>query len=265
MPEAVPPVSFVIPTRNQARFIRQCIDSCLSQKIARAEVLVFDGASTDGTRAVLESYGDAIRWVSEPDRGQSDAINKGIRAARGEVIAWINSDDYYYNDDVLRRVLARFAEDSRVDVVHGDGWLVDARGRPFRRYRSRSLEGGRVLLAHPAAVVQPGLFFRRSLLTSVGGLREELHWAMDLELWLRMLPAARRVVYLAEPLACLRCHDEAKTYRGMLKQIREIRQIKRQYAPRFAPDPLLRIGSLVADAKLYAYWAAVRVGLWKAA
>src|SRR5580704_13650255 len=88
---STPPVSFVIPTRNQARFIRRCIDECLAQDIAGAEILVIDGASTDGTQEILASYGDRLRFISERDRGQSDAINKGIRQARGEIIAWINS------------------------------------------------------------------------------------------------------------------------------------------------------------------------------
>jgi glycosyltransferase involved in cell wall biosynthesis len=265
MGDAAPPVSFVIPSRNQARYIRQCLDGCLAQRIPGAEILVFDGASTDDTPGVLAGYGERIRWRSAPDRGQSDAINQGVRAARGDIIAWINSDDYYAADDVLARVLARFAADPTLDVVHGDGWMVDADGRRFRRYHSRELDRGRALLAHPTAVVQPALFFRRALFLDVGGLREELHWAMDLDLWMRLFPAARRVAYVAEPLACLRCHEDAKTYRGMLKQIREVGQIKRRYAPSLRPDLAMRLGSVYADAKLYVYWAAVRLGLWKAA
>src|SRR5678815_5771239 len=88
-------LSFVIPTRNQGRFIGQCIDGCLAQEVPDSEVLVVDGASTDDTRDVLGRYGERVRWISEPDRGQSDAVNKGVRMARGELIAWINSDDYY--------------------------------------------------------------------------------------------------------------------------------------------------------------------------
>ncbi len=263
--EAAPPVSFVIPTRNQARFVRQCIDGCLAQAIDGAEVLVIDGASTDGTQQILAGYGERIRFVSERDHGQSDAINKGVKLARGEVVAWINSDDYYHDDGVVRRVLARFAADAALDVVHGDGWLVDVAGRPFRRYHSRPLDGGRALYTHPTAVVQPSLFFRRALFLAVGGLREELHWAMDLDLWLRMLPRARKVEYVAEPWTCLRCHDEAKTYRGMLQQIREVGRLKREHAAALKPDAAMRLGSLVADAKLYVYWAAVRLGLRRAA
>jgi glycosyltransferase involved in cell wall biosynthesis len=258
------PLSFVVPSYNQARYLRDCLDGCLAQRIEGAEILVFDGGSSDGTRAVLESYGERVTWRMAPDRGQSDAINQGVRAAKGEIVAWINSDDFYADPGVLRRVLDRFAADSALDVVHGDGWMVDAAGRRFRRYRSRELERGRALLGAPSAVVQPALFFRRQLFLDVGGLDEQLHWAMDLDLWMRMLPAARRVAYVSEPLACLRCHEEAKTYRGMLKQIREIRQIKGRYLSALHPDVVLRLSSHLADTKLYVYWAAVRLGLWKA-
>jgi glycosyltransferase involved in cell wall biosynthesis len=259
------PLSFVVPSYNQARYLRDCLDGCLAQRIEGAEILVFDGGSTDDTCAVLESYGERVRWRSARDRGQSDAINQAVRAAKGEIVAWINSDDFYTGPDVLARVLGRFASEPELDVVHGDGWMVDAAGRRFRRYRSRELERGRALLGAPSAVVQPALFFRRRLFLDVGGLDEQLHWAMDLDLWMRMLPAARRVAYVPEPLACLRCHQDAKTYRGMWQQIREVRQIKSRYLAALRPDVGLRIASGVADAKLYAYWAAVRLGLWKAA
>ena len=257
---SAPPVSFVIPTRNQAQFIRRCIDECLAQNIAGAEILVVDGNSTDGTQQILASYGDRLRFVSERDRGQSDAINKGIRMARGEVIAWINSDDYYADAGVVKRVLAAFSDG--VDVVHGDGMLVDVAGQPFRRYVSRELDGGRALFAHPTAVVQCSVFFRRQLFLDVGALDETLHWAMDYDLWLRLMPAARRVRYLPEVLSCVRFHAGAKTYNGMLEQFAEVRRIRRRYR-RDRPFGA-RVGTLVADAKLYAYWAAVRLGLRRA-
>lgn len=257
---SAPPVSFVIPTRNQAQFIRRCIDDCLAQNIAGAEILVIDGNSTDGTQEILASYGDRLRFVSERDRGQSDAINKGIRRARGEIIAWINSDDYYADAGVLTRVLAAFSDG--VDVVHGDGMLVDVAGQPFRRYVSRDLEGGRALFAHPTAVVQCSVFFRRQLFLDVGALDETLHWAMDYDLWLRLMPAARRVRYLPEVLSCVRFHAGAKTYTGMLEQLAEVRRIRRRYR-RGRPFGA-GVATLVADAKLYAYWAAVRLGLRRA-
>src|SRR4051812_44366756 len=108
MPERTdsPRVSFVIPTRNHAAFIRTCIESCLAQALPSYEIVVMDGKSTDDTVAVLESYGERLRFVSEADSGQSDALNKAVHLARGEIIAWINSDDYYPHGEVLKRVLA---------------------------------------------------------------------------------------------------------------------------------------------------------------
>lgn len=260
-----PPLSFVIPTRNHGRFIRRCIDGCLAQAIDGAEIIVRDGGSEDGTQEILRSYGDRIRWVSQKDGGQSEAINKAIADARGDIIAWINSDDYYARHDVVRRVLDAFAAEPLADVVHGDGEVVDVDERPFRRYPSRDVDGGRALLAHPTCIVQPALFFRRELFNAVGGLREELHWAMDFDLWLRMFPRARKIVYLPEVIACVRSHRDAKTYRGMLQQIREVIRLKREHAPRLHPSLRQRVESANADVMLYAYWAAVRLGLWRAA
>src|SRR6266496_688798 len=99
-------VSFVIPTRNQARFIRRCIDRCLEQGIDDSEIIVVDGLSSDGTQDILASYGERVRWTSEADAGQSDAINKGIARASGEIVAWINSDDYYADAQAVRAVVA---------------------------------------------------------------------------------------------------------------------------------------------------------------
>lgn len=259
-----PLVSFVIPTRNHARFIRQCIDSCLAQAIEGAEIVVVDGGSTDGTQEILRAYGDQLRFVSERDRGQSDAINKGVAMATGEIVAWINSDDYYAHDAVLRKVLDVFAGDPTLDIVHGDGRFVDIDGVPFREYRSRPVDGP-TLYAHPTAIVQPSLFFRRQLFVDVGGLREELHWAMDFDLWLRLFPAARAARHLPEALSCMRCHPGAKTFYGMWDQIGEVRRLKRAWARQHGIDAATRIAGLWSDAKLVVYWAAVRSGLHRAA
>ncbi|MGZ3439170.1 MAG: glycosyltransferase family 2 protein [Polyangia bacterium] len=260
-----PSLSFVIPTRNQARFIRRCIDSCLAQGIEGAEIIVRDGASTDETREILASYGAAVRWVSQPDGGQSEAINLAVASASGDVVAWINSDDYYPDGGVLGRVVDRFAADAELDIVHGDGMLVDVNETPFRRYYSRDVDHGRALFAHPTTLVQPSVFFRRQLFLSAGGLRTDLHWAMDFDLWLRMFPAARHVQYVPEVLSCVRFHTDAKTHRGMLQQIREVGRLKRQHAAALRPDLRQRLGSVGADLMLYLYWAAVRLGLRRAA
>lgn len=254
-------VSFVIPTRNQAAFIRRCIDGCLAQGLPDAEVLVVDGASTDGTQEILEGYGARILWVSEPDTGQAQAVNKGVARARGELIAWINSDDFYEGPGVLREVVAAFAASPSLDVLYGDALVVDARGEPLRPYRSRRFARPADLLISPIGPAQPATFFRRELFLRVGGLREELHWALDYDLFLRLFAAARETRYLPKSLARATFHASAKSIRGMLRQIREVAALKREHSRRLALDAGERARLWAGIAELYAYWAAVRLGL----
>jgi glycosyltransferase involved in cell wall biosynthesis len=259
-------LSFVIPTRNQARFIRKCIDSCLAQGVEDSEVVVVDGLSDDGTPEILASYGDRIRWVSERDHGQSDALNKGVRQTSGEIVAWINSDDYYPNARVLGEVLARFAADPQVDIVYGDGALVDTEYRTIRPLPAqRELTARRVLLFAGIAVSQPSLFFRRELFLALGGVDESLHWTMDYDLWIRMFERARKSVYVPSLFSCTTSHQDAKTVHGMLKQIGEVGQVKRRHAPRFHLSATERARLWTGLASMYAYWAAIRVGLIRAA
>jgi glycosyltransferase involved in cell wall biosynthesis len=253
-------VSFVIPTRNQAAFIRRCLDSCLAQRVD-GEICVRDGLSTDRTREILAEYGDQIRWVSEKDDGQSDAVNRGVQAATGELIAWINSDDYYTGPDVLARVLGHFAADPELDIVYGDGMMVDGNGHPIRRYPSRPLPSAASIVIHPSSpLLQPATFFRRSLFVDVGGLDQSLHFTMDYDLWIRMWSRARRTRHVPELWANATYHDDAKSVRNMNLQIRETITVKRRYAPK------LRLGLggwwrlSVGVASLYAYLAATRSG-----
>ncbi len=259
-------LSFVIPTRNQARFLRQCIDGCLAQGIADSEIVVVDGASTDDTRDVLESYGDRIRWVSERDNGQSDAINKGVRMAHGELIAWINSDDYYATPSSVQKLLARFEEDAQVDIAYGNGLRVDIDGAPLGPYNSRPISRVAQIVTQPASfVLQPSLMFRRQLFLDVGGVDESLHYTMDYELWIRMFAAARATRYLPEVIAHARYHMDAKSVAAMGKQIRELYKVKRSGARKLELGPIDRARMYAGIASLGAYWLAVRTGLKRAA
>jgi len=258
-------LSFVIPTRNQAPFIRRCIDSCLSQDLQNAEVIVIDGASTDGTQEILAEYSDRIQWVSEPDSGQSDAVNKGVLKARGEIMAWINSDDYYPENSLLEHVVALFEEDPKLDIVYGDGMMIDIEGRPLRRCRSFEVQTAKQILMCPGRfVLQPALFLRRQLFLNTGGLATNLHWAMDFDLWLRMFPLARRVLYVRTVLACATYHAQAKSVDGMLHQLREIRSVIRNNRDRFALSFGEQIRLRWAEIKLYLYWFVVKTRLKRA-
>jgi glycosyltransferase involved in cell wall biosynthesis len=256
-------VSFVIPTRNQARFIRRCIDSCLAQRLEDAEILVQDGLSTDGTQDVLRSYGSRISWVSERDSGQADAVNRCVARATGDLVAWINSDDYYPDDRCLPEVLAalRAPED---DVAIGDGLVVDVDGRPIRPYRNRAFSSARDVLVSPIGPSQPATFFRRSLFLACGGLRPELHYALDYELWLRMFPRARRIRRVERTLACMTFHADAKSTRSMLPQIREVARVKREHARALGIGLADRARLEAGMAALWTYAVAVRAGLRRA-
>ena len=258
-------LSFVIPTRNQARFLGQCIDGCLSQNMPDAEVLVIDGASTDDTREVLKGYGDRIRWISEPDRGQSDAINKGVRMAHGELIAWINSDDYYASPRAVRALLDAFEAEPEVDIAYGNGVRVDVAGRYLGPYRARPYGKLADIVTHPASfVLQPAVLFRRALFLEVGGVDESLHYTMDYELWLRMFAAARRARYIPEVIACARYHSDAKSIAAMGKQIRELYGVKRRGADTLALGAIDRLLMHAGMATLGLYWGAARLGLLRA-
>jgi glycosyltransferase involved in cell wall biosynthesis len=259
-------ISFVIPTRNQARFIRKCIDSCLAQRIPDAEVLVVDGLSSDGTQEILGTYGDRIRWVSEQDRGQSDALNKGVRQTSGDIVAWINSDDYYPNGEVLAQVLARFDADPLLDVVYGDGLIVDSEYRTIRSLPAQPrLTARGILLFAGAPVSQPSLFFRRELFVQLGGVDESLHWTMDYDLWIRMFERVRRTEYLPALLSCTTSHQDAKTVHGLLDQIHEVGQVKRRHAPRFDLGLTERARLWAGLGSMYVYWAVTRLGLRRTA
>ena len=259
-------LSFVIPTRNQAQFIGQCIESCLAQHIADSEIVVVDGASTDDTRDVLARYGDRIRWISEPDRGQSDALNKGVRMARGELIAWINSDDYYASPQAIALLLGAFDAEPGVDIAYGNGERVTADGQPLGPYRARVISRLAEIVTHPASfVLQPAVLFRRQLFLDVGALDESLHYTMDYELWIRLFAAARTTRYVPEVIACARYHSDAKSIAAMGKQIRETYKVKRDGARRLHLGPVDLALMYAGVASLGAYWLAVRLGLKRAA
>lgn len=258
-------VSHVIPSRNQASFIRRCIDGCLDQTFPRREVIVVDGASTDGTPDVLASYGDRIRWLSEPDGGQSDAVNKGVNLAHGDVIAWINSDDRYADEHVLERVMPQFEADVQLDVVYGDGLQVDVEDRVIKPQRAHQLTRLQELLVAPSSfVMQPAVFFRKELFLAVGGLDVNQHWAPDYDLWLRLFPSARRIRYLPEVLAYATYHPRAKSVSGMPPHIREVCRLKLRYAHAFRLNAIDRLMTLAGMGSLYAYLLAVKLKLRRA-
>lgn len=218
----LPSISVITPSFNQGAFIARTLASVASQSYPPLEHLVFDGGSTDNTLSVLLQAGSAVRWVSQPDGGQADAVNHGLKAARGDVIAWINSDDIYY-PDAFAQVAARFAADPTLDVVYGDADHIDLQDRPFEPYPTAVWDP--LLLPHVCFICQPALFFRRHVLDRVGLLNPALRYCMDYEFWLRLAAANCRVAYLPRKLAGSRLYPSNKTLANKPAVHREIAEM----------------------------------------
>jgi glycosyltransferase involved in cell wall biosynthesis len=202
-----PRITVITPSYNQGRFLRTCIDSVLAQGWPNLEYRVLDGGSSDETLRILESYGDAIEWRSRPDGGQTAAINEGFEKATGDLIAWLNSDDYYL-PGAFSRAVERLAEEPDACGVHGRAWIVDARGRRLRPYPTFAVR--RDDLRRKCYVCQPATFLRREVLTRHGLLNETLDLCFDYDYWLRIL-RDDRLAFCDAPLAASRHYPTTKT------------------------------------------------------
>lgn len=212
-------LSVITPSYNQGQFIGDTINSVLSQDIPEIEYVVMDGGSTDNTVQVLKSFGSKVRWVSEKDDGQADAVNKGLNATSGEIIGWINSDDVYY-PGTLNEVLNFFRLNPEVDVVYGRADHIDIAGLPFEEYPSEAWDFER-LLRH-CFICQPALFFRRRVVQQCGPLDQKLNYCMDYEYWIRLALSGVKFQYIEKKLSGSRLYNENKTLGARVAVHREI-------------------------------------------
>ncbi|HEY8030663.1 MAG TPA: glycosyltransferase family 2 protein [Gaiellaceae bacterium] len=204
--EDVPLVSIVTPSLQQGRFIEDAIRSVLDQDYPRIEHIVVDAGSTDETLAVLGAHSH-VTWVSEPDDGQADAVNKGFRMAAGEIFGWLNADDAYLPGAVSTAVSA--LRSTGAGLVHGGWRQIDADGATIRDIAPVPYDQD-AELNDRNAVCQPGAFFTRSAFEAVGGLDPSYRYAMDYELWLK-LGARFPVTHVDAVLGAYRLHPASKT------------------------------------------------------
>jgi len=204
-----PLVSVITPSYNQARFLPETIQSVLSQDYPDKEYIIVDGGSTDGSPDIIRQHaGQLAWWVSEPDQGQTDAINKGFSHASGEILAWLNSDDTYQSGAISQAVEILQAH-PEVGMVYGDANLVDEHGHSLGRFPAKQTDL-HMLLRGSVHIPQQSSFFRASLWRQVAPLDPGFHFAMDYDLWVRLAKRAP-LLYVPRVWANFRLHGEGKS------------------------------------------------------
>lgn len=240
-------ISIVTPSYNQGQFIERTLASVAGQDGAEIEHVVIDGGSTDSTVEVLRSFTPPVRWVSEKDRGQTDAVNKGILATDGEIIGWLNSDDIYY-PGAIARVTHYFAEHPEIDVIYGKADHIDLDDVPFEEYPTEPW--GFERLKYHCFLCQPAVFFRRRVVEQHGLLDEGLNYCMDYGYWIRLALAGARFGYLEEKLAGSRLYPQNKTMGARMNVHEEINDMFRKLLGNVPAKWLFNYAHTVVESKL---------------
>jgi FkbM family methyltransferase len=230
--------SIITPSFNQAAYIQRHLDSIKHQTLKPFEHLIYDPGSTDGSLELIERYCNQVKFaqlINEADDGQVDALNKGFARATGDIVAWLNSDDYYFNHTVLEQIASVFRDRPNVDVVYGRGLFVNPNGETIRdAYIQHDDQNLKVAFQHSVGILQPALFFRRNVLDTVGLLNTKYNFAFDYDYWIRIALAGKIFFFLDHILACAVLHDDSKTCSGRGQQYDEsLAAVKSHY--RYVP------------------------------
>ncbi len=200
-------VSIITPSFNQSRYLEQTLRSVLEQGYPALEYFVIDGGSTDSSVEIIRRYESKLAgWVSEKDRGQADAINKGLKVSSGEIVAWLNSDDTY-QPGAIQKAIETFQQHPEAGLMYGHVLSIDENSQTFnlQTLKSYTLED----LMSFRIISQPAVFMRRAVLEQAGLLDLSYHYLLDHHLWLRMAQIAP-IVCIPQTLAAARYHADAK-------------------------------------------------------
>jgi glycosyltransferase involved in cell wall biosynthesis len=225
--QKLPLVTIVTPSYNQGRFIEETILSVLHQDYPHIEYIIMDGGSTDQTLDILLKYSNRLAWYSEEDNGQTHAINKGLRLAKGEILAYLNSDDTYLPGAITRAVRYLTVENPDLPLVYGEGYHISAEGSIIERYPTEPFDFRH--LAETCFICQPTTFWKRDVIEKVGLLDENLHYAMDYDYWIRIAKHYGTLGYLNEYLANSRFYQETKTMSKRFEVHKEILHVVRNH------------------------------------
>lgn len=266
MSHALPLVSIVTPSYNQGRFIEETLRSVQAQDYQRIEHIVVDGLSTDETLNVLKRYEGAypMRWISEPDRGQSDAIAKGFRQAQGEILAWLNSDDVFL-PDAISRVVGEFQREPDVDLFYGDVLVIDECGQIIQD-RVLTRVDQRDFLGLGNCLAQPATFWTRRIYDAVGGVDPQYYYQMDLDFYIRVA-AKGQMTHLDAYLAKIRMHPAGKMSKAEHVRRQELSDLRERYLPRgargIAYNRYLLLARLFGRHVLQGHWAYLSRVAWR--
>jgi glycosyltransferase involved in cell wall biosynthesis len=227
-------ISIVTPSLNQGAYLDETLESIRSQNYPAVEHLVLDGVSTDETVALLKAKTGSewrhLYWISEPDGGCTQALNKGIRLASGDIIGWLNSDDRY-REGCLETVAKVFEQHPDIDIVYGDFTFMDEQGNHLRV--RREIEFNRLVLFYHriSSIPSTSTFFRRRIFDEGNFFDESLQFAMDYEFFVRLANKGYRYKHIRALLADFRLHSKSKTCATGARQLAETRMTMRKYSP----------------------------------
>ena len=213
-------ISIVTASFNQGPYIRQAIQSVLDQGAGHVEHLIVDNCSSDDTPAILKEY-PSLKLIVEPDKGQSDALNKGFKAASGDIVGWLNADDYYL-PGCFEAVRGFFRDHPECDVLYGDYRLIDGAGKFLSAKKELGFDLFMLKYLHVLCIPSTATFFRRRVFEEGNFLKVEYHYSMDYEFFLRLALHGYTFAHLPCYLADFRVHADSKSQRQMVLQKQEM-------------------------------------------
>jgi len=220
-------ISIIIPSFNQGQYLEETINSVLNQNSVDLEIIVNDGGSSDNSLDILNKYSKSIKWKSESDYGQTDAINRGIYQSSGDIIAYLNSDDIYY-PNILKKVHDYFESNQDCSIIYGNAHHIKGDGSFLEKYPTQIWDYYK--LFETCYICQPSVFWLKEIHQKYGYFDERLHYAMDYEFWLRIGKTNRFDYINDEPFAGSRLHAQNKTLSQRVPAHEEILKIVKLYA-----------------------------------